>query len=67
MQELAPESAQGMQILLARRPTTAVLHHGGAPVMPHWMVLKRCAAGALMLARDKEGQAGDAAQAFEDN
>lgn len=67
MQRLAPEWAQGMQCLLPRRPTTAVLHHGGARMMSHWMVLKRCAARALLLARHKESQAGDAAHVFEDN
>jgi hypothetical protein len=36
-------------------------------MMSHWMVLKRCAARALLLARHKESQAGDAAHVFEDN
>lgn len=44
-------------MLVARRPTTAVPPHGGAPMVSHWMALKQCAAGALMSARHKESQA----------
>jgi hypothetical protein len=65
--DLPLNGLRGCNALLARRPTTAVLHHGGARMMSHWVVLKRCAARALLLARHKESKAGDAAHVFEDN